>query len=70
MKKDSIISVVTKYVFSKCIVIRAIKSYTKFKDEAAESRLKEFFSALVEIEIDHLNLHAEKLRQLKSEIMQ
>jgi rubrerythrin len=37
---------------------RAIKSYSKFRDEAVESRLKEFFGALVEIETDHLDLHA------------
>jgi len=38
---------------------RAIKSYTKFRDDAIEPRLKEFFGALVEIETDHLDLHAE-----------
>ncbi|MFW6119880.1 MAG: ferritin family protein, partial [Petrotogales bacterium] len=38
---------------------RAIKAYAKFRDEAKEPRLKEFFGALVEIETDHLNLHAE-----------
>jgi len=38
---------------------RAIKAYSKFRDEATEPRLKEFFGALVEIETDHLNLHAE-----------
>ena len=38
---------------------RAIKSYGKFRDEATEPRLKEFFGALVEIETDHLDLHAE-----------
>jgi len=37
---------------------RAIKAYSKFRDEATEPRLKEFFAALVEIETDHLNLHA------------
>ena len=37
---------------------RAIKAYSKFRDEAVESRLKEFFGALVEIETDHLDLHA------------
>ncbi|MCK5258378.1 MAG: ferritin [Thermoplasmatales archaeon] len=37
---------------------RAIKAYAKFRDEAVESRLKEFFSTLVEIETDHLDLHA------------
>jgi rubrerythrin len=40
---------------------RAIKSYEKFKNEATESRLKEFFGALVEIETDHLDLHKEYL---------
>lgn len=40
----------------------AIKSYANFRDEATESRLKEFFGALVEIEMDHLDLHAENLR--------
>jgi hypothetical protein len=38
---------------------RAIKAYAKFKDGATEPRLKEFFGALVEIETDHLDLHAE-----------
>jgi rubrerythrin len=38
---------------------RAIKAYGKFRDEATEPRLKEFFGALVEIETDHLDLHAE-----------
>jgi rubrerythrin len=37
---------------------RAIKAYSKFRDEAIEPRLKEFFDALVEIETDHLDLHA------------
>jgi rubrerythrin len=41
---------------------RAIKAYAKFKDEATEPRLKEFFGALVEIETDHLDLHAEYLK--------
>jgi len=41
---------------------RAIKAYAKFRDEATESRLKEFFGALVEIETDHLDLHAEYLK--------
>ncbi len=40
---------------------RAIKAYSKFRDEATEERLKEFFGALVEIETDHLNLHSEHL---------
>ncbi len=44
---------------------RAIKSYSKFKDEAEETRIKEFFSALVEIETDHLNLHSENLKNIK-----
>jgi len=38
---------------------RAIKAYAKFRDQAVEPRLKEFFEALVEIETDHLDLHAE-----------
>ena len=37
---------------------RAIKAYAKFRDEATEPRLKEFFGSLVEIETDHLDLHA------------
>jgi rubrerythrin len=37
---------------------KAIKSYARFRDEAVEPRLKEFFNALVEIETDHLGLHA------------
>ena len=41
---------------------RAIKAYAKFRDEATESRLKEFFGALVEIETDHLDLHAEDVK--------
>lgn len=44
---------------------RAIKAYSKFRDEATSLRLKEFFSALVEIETDHLDLHAENLQQIK-----
>ncbi|UCH01440.1 MAG: ferritin [Candidatus Bathyarchaeota archaeon] len=44
---------------------RAIKAYAKFRDKAIESRLKEFFGALVEIETDHLDLHAENLRQMR-----
>jgi hypothetical protein len=47
---------------------RAIKSYAKFRDEATSTRLKEFFNALVEIETDHLDLHAENLQQMKQEI--
>ena len=41
---------------------RAIKAYAKFRDEATEPRLVEFFDALVEIETDHLNLHSEFLK--------
>jgi rubrerythrin len=41
---------------------RAIKAYAKFRDEATEPRLKEFFGALFEIETDHLDLHAEYLK--------
>ena len=41
---------------------RAIKAYSKFRDEATEPRLKEFFGALVEIETDHLDLHADYLK--------
>jgi len=41
---------------------RAIKAYSKFRDEATEQRLKEFFGALVEIETDHLDLHADYLK--------
>ncbi len=44
---------------------RAIKAYAKFKDEATEPRLKESFGALVEIETDHLDLHAKNLQQIK-----
>lgn len=44
---------------------RAIKAYSKFRDEAKEPRLKEFFGALVEIETDHLNLHEDDLKQKK-----
>lgn len=40
---------------------RAVKAYAKFRDEVPEGRLKEFFGALVEIETDHLDLHAENL---------
>ena len=41
---------------------RAIKAYSKFRDEATSLRLKEFFGALVEIETDHLDFHAENMR--------
>ena len=49
---------------------RAIKSYAKFRDEATEPRMQEFFSALVEIETDHLDLHAENIQQMNEEITQ
>jgi len=41
---------------------RAIKAYAKFRDEATEPRMKEFFGTLVEIETDHLQIHAEDTR--------
>lgn len=41
---------------------RAIKFYSKFRDDAVEPRLKEFFGALVEIETDHLDLHSYNLK--------
>jgi len=41
---------------------RAIKAYAKFRDEAVEPRLKEFFGVLVEIETDHLDLHSEDFK--------
>jgi len=41
---------------------RAIKAYAKFRDQATEPRLTEFFGALVEIETDHLDLHAEYIK--------
>jgi rubrerythrin len=41
---------------------RAIKAYSKFRDEATEPRLKEFFGSLVEIETDHLDLHGDYLK--------
>ena len=41
---------------------RAIKAYSKFRDEATEKRLIEFFGALVEIETDHLDLHAKNIK--------
>ena len=37
---------------------RAIQAYARFRDEATEPRMQEFFGALVEIETDHLDLHA------------
>jgi rubrerythrin len=45
---------------------RAIKAYAKFRDAAIESRLKEFFGALVEIETDNLDLHAENLQKMRA----
>ena len=42
---------------------RAIKAYSKFAEEAPEPLLKQFFNALVEIETDHLELHAEDLKE-------
>lgn len=38
---------------------RAIKAYATFRDEATEPRMKEFFGALVAIETNHLQIHAE-----------
>jgi rubrerythrin len=42
---------------------RAIKAYAKFAKEAPELQLKQFFESLVEIETDHLELHAENLKK-------
>lgn len=42
---------------------RAIKAYSKFAEEAPEPLLKQFFNALMEIETDHLELHAEDLKE-------
>ena len=42
---------------------RAVKAYAKFAEEATEPMLKEFFSALVEIEKDHLDLHAQHMKK-------
>ena len=42
---------------------RAIKAYAKFAEEATEPQMKQFFKALVEIETDHLDLHAENLKK-------
>ncbi len=42
---------------------RAIQSYAKFAEEATEMQLKQFFGALVEIEAEHLELHAENLKK-------
>ena len=41
---------------------RAIKAYSQFRDQAIEPRLKEFFGVLVDIETDHLDLHADNLK--------
>lgn len=41
---------------------RAIQAYARFRDEATEPRMKEFFGALVEIETDHLQIHAEDMK--------
>jgi rubrerythrin len=43
---------------------RAIKAYAKFAKEASEPQLKLFFESLVEIETDHLDLHAENLKKI------
>ena len=40
---------------------RAIKAYIKFAEEAPEPLLQEFFKVLVEIEKDHLELHAQHI---------
>ena len=42
---------------------RAIKAYAKFAEEAPEKQLRQFFESLVEIETDHLDLHAEDLKK-------
>jgi len=42
--------------------VKVFRSYENFRNKATESRLKEFFGALVEIEMDHLDLHAENLK--------
>lgn len=42
---------------------RAIKAYAKFALEAPELQMKHFFEALVEIETDHLELHADNLNK-------
>ena len=41
---------------------RAIKAYKKFASESPEPLLKQFFSVLVEIETDHLDLHSRDLK--------
>ncbi|AEH60969.1 hypothetical protein Mzhil_1113 [Methanosalsum zhilinae DSM 4017] len=43
---------------------RAIDSYSRFADEAVEPRIKEFFTALIEIETDHLDLHSNMLKNV------
>jgi rubrerythrin len=48
---------------------RAIKAYSTFEKQATEKRLKEFFGALVEIETDHIDLHAKNLKQMNEEIV-
>jgi rubrerythrin len=42
---------------------RAIKAYSKFAQEAPEPQLALFFRVLVEIERDHLELHADNLKK-------
>jgi rubrerythrin len=42
---------------------RAIKAYAKFAEDAPELQLRQFFKALVEIETDHLELHAASLKK-------
>ena len=42
---------------------RAIKAYAKFAREAPEKQLRQFFKSLVEIETDHLDIHAENLKK-------
>ena len=42
---------------------RAIKLYSKFAREASELQLNQFFETLVEIETDHLGLHAKHLKK-------
>ena len=42
---------------------RAIRAYAKFAKEAPEPQLRQFFESLVEIETDHLELHAENLKE-------
>ncbi|MDK1031472.1 MAG: ferritin family protein [Planctomycetia bacterium] len=37
---------------------RAIKAYSRFRREATEPRMKEFLGALVEIETEHIQIHA------------